>query len=225
MTNPDGGLVARGVTKRYTVGGETLTVLDGVDLRVPPGGSVAVTGRSGSGKSTLLHCLGGLDTPDAGEITVDGRPVPGIGSGNDADAAAFRNRTIGFVFQDHHLIPHLSAIDNVLIPTLAAGRSTADQVSHAGELLDRVGLDGRHRSRVTELSGGQRERVAIARALVMRPALVLADEPTGNLDRDTADAVADLLVGVVTSGGGMLVTVTHDDALAGRMDQRLHLGR
>lgn len=211
------------VCRRFTLGEETTSVLDGVSFELRCGQSMAIVGPSGSGKSTLLHILGTLDRPDEGRVLVGETVVTEL---SDRAAAAFRNRHIGFIFQDHALLPQLSVIDNVLIPALANGRVTDAQSQHAEHLIDVVGLADRRNHRPGQLSGGQRERVAIARALLMRPSLILADEPTGNLDRHTADRVAEVLIDLPRTHQAMLVTVTHDRGLADRMDviRELHDG-
>ena len=205
-------LCADAVCKSYpTIRGD-LSVLRDVNLSLSTGQSAAIMGPSGSGKSTLLNILGALDAPTTGRVTVD-HVDPHALTGRDL--ARFRNQTIGFVFQDHHLMPYLSAIENVLLPTLAFPDDT-DHTETAQGLLDRVGLGDRRDHLPAELSGGERQRVAIARALVNRPRLLLADEPTGNLDRATADQIAQLLARVYVEFDAVLVVATHSDALAGR---------
>ncbi len=214
-------LIVDRLTKEYPSRSGPLAVLAGVSLTLNPGDAVAITGPSGSGKSTLLHILGTLDTPTAGSVTLDGTDPFTLG---DRGLAAFRNRRIGFVFQDHHLLPQCSVLENVLIPTLVT--PAADRVmfeARARELLDRVGLTGRLDHRPAELSGGERQRVAVARALIHAPALVLADEPTGNLDRRTAHAVGELLLGVRDLSPTILVAVTHSADLAALFPTRLEM--
>ncbi|MFM8494004.1 MAG: ABC transporter ATP-binding protein [Planctomycetia bacterium] len=189
-------------------------VLDDVSLRLAPGERMAIMGPSGSGKSTLLSILGTLDEPTAGSVLLDGRD-PFAGSA--ADRAAFRNRGIGFVFQEHHLLGGLTALDNVVLPALATGPVTAAVVERARMLLDRVGLVRRLTSLPGELSGGERQRVAVARALVLGPRLVLADEPTGQLDAASAEVVTNLLVELAAEVGGMLLVATHSAAVADRV--------
>jgi lipoprotein-releasing system ATP-binding protein len=214
-------LVVENLRKEYPTRSGPLPVLDGVSLSLAHGEAVAVTGPSGSGKSTLLHIIGTLDRPSAGTVTLDG--VNPFALGN-SELAAFRNRRIGFVFQDHHLLPQCSVLENVLIPTLVDSRmKPADAEAFARELLDRVGLAGRLDHRPAELSGGERQRVAVARALIERPALLLADEPTGNLDRKTAQAVGELLLELHRQQNAMLVVVTHSAELAKLFPARLEM--
>ena len=189
-------------------------------MELTAGDSVAIVGPSGSGKSTLLQILGTLDRPDTGTVTIDGTDPFRL---DENSLASFRNQHIGFVFQDHHLLPQLSVLENVLVPALAVGETSADQLSYAHELVEAVGLADRQSHLPSELSGGERERVAIARSLLMRPSLILADEPTGNLDRRTADTITELLIQLQQSSGAILITVTHSDSLAGAMQQRKEL--
>jgi lipoprotein-releasing system ATP-binding protein len=207
-------LEVAGICKSYASATGDLRVLDHVSLTVPPGGRLAIMGPSGSGKSTLLSILGCLEDPTSGQVRLDGAdPFAG-----NADARAnFRNRRIGFVFQEHHLLAGCTAIDNVVLPALAAGGVTAEVEARAERLLDRVGLASRRGHLPAELSGGERQRVAVARALVMGPRLVLADEPTGQLDSRSAAEVAALLAELAAEAGGMLVVVTHDETLAARI--------
>ncbi len=184
------------------------------------GDSLAVVGPSGSGKSTLLQILGTLDRPDRGDVVIDGVDPFEL---SETKLASFRNHKIGFIFQDHHLLPQLNVIENVLIPTLAVGRPSTDEVDHANELLVAVGLSDRMDHLPSELSGGERERVAIARALLMKPTLILADEPTGNLDRKTADTITELLLRLQQSVGAILIAVTHSETLAAAMKDRKEL--
>ncbi|HXT68952.1 MAG TPA: ABC transporter ATP-binding protein [Vicinamibacterales bacterium] len=211
-------LIASSLSKQYPTPGGSLSVLDDVSLQIDRGDSVAIMGPSGCGKSTLLYMLGALEPPTSGTVTLDGTNPYTLG---EREQASFRGTSIGFVFQDHLLLPQLSALDNVLAPTLvapAAGRGTFE--SRARDLLNSVGLGNRLDHRPGELSGGERQRVAIARALVRQPALVLCDEPTGNLDRASADSVADLLAGLTRDARVMLVVVTHSPALAARFGRR-----
>lgn len=191
-----------------------VSVLDGVDLRLADGDRMAVMGPSGSGKSTLLAILGALDEPSSGTVRIDGvDPF----AGGPAARAAFRNRNVGFVFQEHHLLEGCTALDNVVLPALASGKVSRAVERRAWELLDRVGLSQRATHLPGQLSGGERQRVAVARALVLGPRLVLADEPTGQLDSRAADTVADLLVELVAERGGMLLVVTHSTHVAARV--------
>ena len=213
-------LALRGVHQAYERAGERIEVLSGADLEVRAGELVAVVGRSGSGKSTLLHVAGGLVTPAAGEVAVGGRPLSSLGA---TERAAMRRREVGFVFQFFHLLPHLTVRDNVALPLLLDGCRTADARRRADAMLEAVDLVARAAHLPSELSGGQLQRSAIARALVTEPAVVLADEPTGNLDATTAGEVLDLLVSEVRERGAALVLVTHDRAAAERADRVLHL--
>ena len=214
-------LVAHNLTKRYAAH-KPITVVEDVALTVRPGESVAIMGPSGSGKSTLLYMLGALEPPSSGTVEIDGTNPYELG---EAAQAAFRGAHVGFVFQDHLLLPQLSAEGNVLVPTLA-GRSAEPAATvrqRAHELLDAVGLAPRRDHRPAELSGGERQRVAIARALIRQPAVVLCDEPTGNLDAASADAVADLLIALHQQRATVLVAVTHSAAFAARFGKRFQL--
>ena len=216
-------LTVSGLKKSYPTPAEPLVVLDGVDLELGPGEAAAVTGPSGCGKSTLLHILGTLDTPTAGRISLGGIDPFEL---TEPELARFRNRHLGFVFQDHHLLPQCSVLENVLVPTLVTGpASSAANAPGTAEdralrLLERVGLSARLEHRPAELSGGERQRVAIARALVQEPYLVLCDEPTGNLDPDSARAIGDLFLELHEEQKNILVVVTHSMELAGRFPQR-----
>jgi lipoprotein-releasing system ATP-binding protein len=204
-------LQVRQLCKDYPTRSGPLSVLRGIDLELQPGESLAVMGPSGSGKSTLLHILGTLDTPTSGSVRLaDEEPftLP------ERALADFRNRHIGFVFQDHYLLPQCSVLENVLVPTLVSRNGRADHEPWARQLLERVGLSERLDHRPAELSGGERQRVAVARALVQRPVLVLADEPTGNLDRRTAQAVGQLLLDLHREQSTILIVVTHSAELA-----------
>jgi lipoprotein-releasing system ATP-binding protein len=220
----DAGLRVEKLVKNYPTRGEPLEVLRGVDLSLNAGESAAIMGPSGCGKSTLLQVIGTLDRPTAGSVHVDGVDPFAL---PESELAAFRNERIGFVFQDHHLLPQCSAMENVLIPSLAGRGSSAELTARARSLLEQVGLASRADHRPAELSGGERQRVAIARALLLSPPLVLADEPTGNLDEDTADEVARMLIETTREQQVMLVVVTHSPALANQLGQtwRLHRGR
>ncbi|CAD72136.1 MAG TPA: Lipoprotein-releasing system ATP-binding protein LolD 1 [Rhodopirellula baltica] len=213
-------LVVSELSKSYPTAGEPLSVLRGVNLELSPGQSAAIVGPSGSGKTTLLQILGTLDEPDSGSVQINGQDPFALDA---RERAAYRNQTIGFIFQDHHLLPQLSVTENVLIPALANGKPTSDDVSRAAELIDAVGLSHRATHLPRELSGGERERVAIARALLMQPSVVLADEPTGNLDSKTAKTITELLLRLQAEQNTVLVTVTHSLSLADEMNERFEL--
>lgn len=209
----DLALSAQGLRKSYSLGRRRLDVLVGVDLQVERGEFVALRGSSGAGKSTLLHLLGGLDRPDDGQVQVGAQNLAALSA---AGLARFRNEQVGFVFQAYHLLPELDALENVLLPARMARRPRGPAETRARDLLQRVGLGDRMDHRPAELSGGERQRVALARCLINDPALILADEPTGNLDSHTGDEVLNLLLQLRAERGGTLVIATHDARVATR---------
>jgi lipoprotein-releasing system ATP-binding protein len=213
-------LQARGVCRAFREGNTKLEVLTGVELQVAKGERLAIIGASGSGKTTLLQILGGLDKPNAGVVEVAGRDIHAL---SESQRGALRNRTIGFVYQFHHLLPEFSALENVAMPLLIRRERTSSAMERARALLQRVGLGERLEHRPHQLSGGERQRTAVARALVSSPALVLADEPTGNLDGRNAEQVFALMLELNAEFGTSLVVVTHDARLAARMDRVLDL--
>jgi lipoprotein-releasing system ATP-binding protein len=213
-------LVVENVTKEFPTRAEPLVVLREASLALSAGENVAVVGPSGSGKSTLLHIIGTLDAPTSGSVALDGEDPFLLG---ERALAAFRSRNIGFIFQEHHLLPQLSVLENALLPALANGGPSRETVERARHLLDRVGLSERLEHRPAELSGGERQRVAVARALVNGPRLLLADEPTGSLDRTTAAAVAKLLLDLQRQEQTMLVAVTHSSELAALMQRQYEI--
>jgi lipoprotein-releasing system ATP-binding protein len=217
---PGSGVRVADVHKSYPTPGEPLVVLRGVSLAIAAGESLAIVGPSGSGKSTLLNILGTLDRPTSGSVTLDGADPFAL---SPKGLATFRSTRVGFIFQDHHLLPQCTALENVLLPKLAAGRVGKDDAGRAAALLEQVGLTGRSSHVPSELSGGERQRVAVARALMNRPSLLLCDEPTGNLDSKNSRAVGELLRAVAGQSGAMLVVVTHSEALAEMFDRRLRM--
>lgn len=220
MHDSEYDLDVRGLTKTFSGNSSGLDVLRGVDLHLCRGEAIAVTGPSGSGKSTLLYIIGTLDAPDAGSVRLLGQdpfPLP------EVELAKFRNANIGFIFQDHYLLPQCSVLENVLIPTLAGAGAGDAEESRARGLLERVGLTHRIAHRPAELSGGERQRVAICRALINRPPLLLADEPTGNLDQKTAQSIGSLLLELGREQNTMLIVVTHSSELAARLPRRAEL--
>ena len=213
-------LEAEGIVREFREGGATLRVLDGLSLRLGRGECVAIVGASGSGKTTLLQILGGLDRPDAGRVAIEGRDLHALG---ETERGLLRNRAIGFVYQFHHLLPEFSALENVAMPLLVRRLSAAESRSRATSLLREVGLGERLTHKPHQLPGGERQRAAVARALVTEPALVFADEPTGNLDGRNAEQVFELMLRLNRERRTTLVIVTHDVRLAARMDRVLTL--
>jgi len=224
-TSADGCVLrAESLSMTYAEGTLRTPVFEDLDLAVRAGETVAIVGASGAGKSTLLHLLGGLDTPTAGEVHVAGQRMSAL---SDAERGRLRNRALGFVYQFHHLLPEFTALENVMLPVLLAGGANAEAERRARDLLAAVGLGHRLEHKPGELSGGERQRAAVARALVNRPACVLGDEPTGNLDEKTAASVFELMLSLNREQGTSLVLVTHDRELAHRLDRvlELHEGR
>jgi len=206
--------------KSYSEGGARLEVLRGVDLVVERGERIAIMGASGSGKSTLLHLLGGLDTPTSGQVRISGKPVDRL---NAVQLGRLRNKALGFVYQLHHLLPEFTALENVAMPLLLGGAVPADAIKRAEAILAKVGLAARLSHKPGELSGGERQRAAVARALVTQPRCVLADEPTGNLDRQNAEQVYGLMLELNSEIGTSLIVVTHDTHIAEQLDRVLIL--
>jgi lipoprotein-releasing system ATP-binding protein len=213
-------LIAHELAREFPTRSGPLVVLRGISLELSEGQNLAVLGPSGCGKSTLLQILGTLDQPTSGTLTLGGEDPFRLA---EPELADFRNRRIGFIFQDHHLLPQCSVLENVLVPTLAQGGAKAEHLERARQLLGRVGLGERLDHRPAELSGGERQRAAIARALLLKPSLLLADEPTGNLDRTNAQRIAELLLELQAQERTMLVMVTHSQEIAGRLEKRMEL--
>ncbi|MFO0941867.1 MAG: ABC transporter ATP-binding protein [Pirellulales bacterium] len=220
MPNENSKLIVNNLCKEFANSAERLLVLQDVNLTMQHGEDVSIVGPSGSGKSTFLYILGTLDTPSSGTVELDGMNPFNL---PNSKLAEYRNRSIGFVFQDHHLLPQLSVLDNVLLPSIAFGVSSAEDVSRAQHLLEAVGLKDRMNHVPAQISGGERQRAAVARALLRRPRLLLADEPTGNLDVESSKKVADLLYDLPKREGAMLVVVTHSQQVAERASRRLRL--
>ena len=213
-------LFSEELTKEFHMGGSTLKVLKGVNIELQKGQIAAIIGKSGAGKSTLLHIFGMLDRPTSGRLVFNGEE---LGNKSDNELAAFRNHTIGFIFQFHHLLPEFNALENVLMPAMISGNNKKTSAERAKYLLDRVGLSERLNHRPGELSGGELQRVAVARALINEPSLVLADEPSGNLDQENSEMLHDLIWGLAREDNLTFVIVTHDMSLAERADRILHL--
>ena len=222
MSNDTSLLQLKNISREFpsTEGGAPLEVLRGLSMDVARGESIAIVGPSGCGKSTLLNLIGTLDQPTDGAIAFDGRNLIAL---NDDELALLRNREMGFIFQNHHLLPQCTVMENVLVPTLAHGRATDDDEERARHLLNRVGLGERLSHRPGQLSGGERQRVAVVRALINQPQLLLADEPTGALDQTTADQLGQLLVELNAEENVTLITVTHSEKLAARMARTVEL--
>jgi lipoprotein-releasing system ATP-binding protein len=220
MTNSEPELIVTSLCKEYVTATGALPVLRDVELTLCRGDALAVTGPSGSGKSSLLFVLGGLERPTRGSVRLRGQDVFAL---NEAALAGWRQQSVGFVFQEHHLLPQCTVLENVLIPRLAGLGTTSEDVQRATALLERVGLRQRIEHRPAQLSGGERQRVAVCRALINQPALLLADEPTGNLDRENADAIGSLLLELSRDVGSVLICVTHSSELAARFPRRAEL--
>jgi lipoprotein-releasing system ATP-binding protein len=213
-------LECKDLGRRFSDAGQTLDVLQKVNFQVTAGERVAIIGRSGAGKTTLLQLLGGLDLPDSGTVSVNGKNLATL---SNKERGILRNQALGFVYQFHHLLPEFTALENVAMPLLMRRDPVSDSLARATEVLSRVGLQDRLEHRPGELSGGERQRAAVARALVTRPAVILADEPTGNLDKQTGETVFELMLELNREAGASLIVVTHDLELAARMDRILEL--
>ena len=211
---------ATNIVKKFDTPDGSITILDGVSVELNRGQNLAVTGPSGSGKSTFLHIAGTLDTPTSGSISLNEQDPAGL---NEGRLAEFRNKNIGFVFQEHHLLPQLTAIENVLIPVIASGPATSQSVNRAKMLLEAVDLTDQMHQRPGTLSGGERQRVAVARSLILEPVLLLADEPTGSLDQKNAEAIGELLLKLQAENNAILICVTHSQRLASRFENRVEL--
>ncbi|HEY0982669.1 ABC transporter ATP-binding protein [Schlesneria sp.] len=220
MTSSSSTLIVEQLTKSYPTPEGSLSILRGVNLQMERGDALAITGPSGSGKSTLLYILGALDSPTSGRVELNGQQAVNL---LEMEQARFRNSQVGFIFQDHHLLPQCSVLENVLIPTLAGKGADDAATERARKLLDRVGLADRLTHRPAQLSGGERQRVAVCRALINEPVLLLADEPTGNLDRTTAASVGSLLLDLNREQNTLLVCVTHSLELANRFPRHYEL--
>ncbi len=220
MSNVESDLIVTNLCKEYVTAAGPLIVLKSVNLTLRGGDALAVTGPSGSGKSSLLFVLGGLERPTQGSVLLRGQDVF---AANETELAEWRQQSVGFVFQEHHLLPQCTVLENVLIPRLAGSGTTAEDVTRATKLLERVGLQQRIEHRPAQLSGGERQRVAVCRALINQPALLLADEPTGNLDRENADSIGSLLLELSRDVGSVLICVTHSADLATRFPRQAEL--
>lgn len=220
MTHVESHLIVRDLCKEYRTSAETLAILDHVQLNMAQGEDLSIVGPSGCGKSTLLYILGTLEQPTSGSVQLDGVNPFGL---SNAELSSFRNRSVGFVFQDHHLLPQLSVLENVLLPALATGSPSSEVMQRAEYLIDAVGLKDRRRHCPGELSGGERQRTAVARALLGKPRLLLADEPTGNLDIDSSQRIAELLYDLPKREGAMLIIVTHSQQIAQRASRQMRI--